>query len=68
MELADSLRAACAEAGWTALQLAAFAHKKSTEPARSWLAGRTTPPGDVILRLIQTEPIFRRHLLGEEAA
>lgn len=67
MNIEARLRAACDELKWTPLQLSAFAGKKSTEPARAWLSGKSTPPGDVILRLIQTEPVFRKHLLGDSA-
>lgn len=67
MDIATRMRAACEEIGWSPLQLAARMDKKSTEAAKAWLAGRSTPPGDVILRLIQTEPIFRKHLLGDAA-
>ena len=67
MTIEASLRAACDELGWTPLQLSAFAGKKSTEPAKAWLSGKSTPPGRVILRLILTEPVFRKHLLGDAA-
>jgi len=66
MDIAASLRAACAEVGWSPLQLAAKVNKKSSETARAWLDGRRIPPGDVIVFLMRSEPAFRHHLLRRQ--
>lgn len=63
MDIAQALREAKAEQGWTTTKLAAFCNV-SEGAARQWLSGKMIPSGDTLLLLQKTLPGFQERLLG----